>query len=291
MTKRTTARRLLTLALLAALAAPALAHQGHSHGGTATVQIQGQDYKFVTPASVSTGWTTFEFGNTGKEAHHMQLVRLPSGMTQASFLAGLKENEGATLARVEMVGGVGMLLPGQSQRITVNLAEPGTYIALCFVPDAAGVPHLALGMAQTFQVTRAAGTAQAQPPRADLQVKLVDYGFELPGGVTITEGPQVWEVLNNGPEGHEMLIFRLAPGKTMDDVAAYLQKPGGPMPVIPMGGAQAVTKGHTSYAHLNLTPGDYLLLCGVPSPTHQGAPHAALGMIRPFKVVAKTAAR
>ncbi|SMB82905.1 hypothetical protein [Deinococcus hopiensis] len=286
MTKTNAARHLLTLALTAALTAPALAHAGHTHG-QAPVQVQAQDHKFATPAGVTTGWTTFELKNTGQEPHHMQLVRLPGGMTQADFLAKLRENEGAALAGVEMVGGVGMLLPGQAQRVTVNLAEPGTYLELCFVPDAKGVPHLALGMVQSFQVTT--GAAQAQPPKADLKVKLVDYGFELPKGVAITEGPQVWEVTNAGPEGHEMLVFRIAPGKTMADVAAYMQKPEGPMPIIPAGGAQAVTKGRTSYAHLNLAPGDYILLCGVPSPSHQGAPHAALGMIRPFKVVAKTA--
>ncbi|MDB5046128.1 MAG: hypothetical protein JWQ08_2178 [Deinococcus sp.] len=285
--KTLTAARLLTLALLTALTGPALAHQGHSHTSPA-VTIQSQDYKFVGPTSIPTGWTTFELRNAGKEPHHMQLVRLPSGMTQAAFLANLKQNEGAALASVEMVGGVGLLLPGQAQQVTLQLTEPGTYLELCFVPDAKGVPHLALGMVNAFQVTRAPGTAaQAQPPKADLQVKLQDFGFELPKGVTITEGAQVWAVENAGPEGHEMLVFRLAPGKTMADVAAYMAKPEGPMPMFPAGGAQAVTQGHTSYAHLNLTPGEYLLLCGIPSPANKGAPHAALGMIRPFRVVAK----
>lgn len=288
---KTAARRLLTLALSAALAAPALAHQGHTHAA-APVQVQGQDHKFVTPASVPTGWTTFELRNTGKEPHHMQLVRLGAGMTQEGFLAGLRENEGATLARVEMVGGVGMLLPGQAQQVTINLAQPGTYLEVCFVPDAKGVPHLALGMVQAFTVVQAApGGAAAQPPKADLKVRLVDFGFELPKGVKISAGPQVWAVENAGPEGHEMLLFRLAPGKTLADVEAYMKQPAGPMPMIPAGGAQAVSKGLTSYAHLNLTPGEYLLLCAIPSPAKGGAPHAALGMIRPFTVQAKTAQR
>ncbi|THF68177.1 hypothetical protein E7T06_17745 [Deinococcus sp. Arct2-2] len=287
MTKTTALRPLLTLALIATLAGPALAHTGHTHA-PAAVQVRGQDYKFVTPASVKMGWTTFELKNTGQEPHHLQIVRLPGHMTQADFLTKLKENEGAALASVDLVGGVGMLLPGQAQQVTLNLTEPGTYLELCFIPDAKGVPHLALGMVQSFQVTKGAG-AQTQPPQAGLQVKLVDYGFELPKGRAITEGPQVWEVMNGGPEGHEMLVFRIAPGKTVEDVAAYLKQPEGPMPLIPMGGAQAVAQGRTSYAHLNLTPGDYLLLCGIPSPSHQGAPHAALGMIRPFTVVAKTA--
>lgn len=88
-----------------------------------------------------------------------------------------------------------------------------------------------------------------------------------------------------------MLVFRIAPGKTMEDVNAYFQKPEGPMPMIPAGGAQAVTKGRTSYAQLNLTPGDHLLLCFIPSPARGGAPHATLGMVRPFTVVTKAAGK
>ena len=34
-----------------------------------------------------------------------------------------------------------------------------------------------------------------------------------------------------------------------------------------------------------------LMVCMVPSPGHQGAPHAALGMVRPFTVAAKSAQR
>lgn len=288
MTQTNTVRRFLTLALSAALAAPAFAHQGHH--APPVVQVEGQDYKFVGPKSLAAGWTTFEFKNSGKEPHHVQLVRLPGGTSAEQFLAQLKQNEGAALASVEMVGGVGLLVPGASQRVTLNLREAGTYLELCFVPDAKGVPHLALGMVNSFNVTAPAGEA-AELPHADLKVKLVDFGFELPKGQPITAGEQIWEVQNAGPEGHEMLIFALAPGKTMDDVNAYFKKPEGPLPAIPMGGAQAVTKGNSSFVHLNLAPGNYFLLCGVPSPAKGGAPHMALGMIRPFTVVAKSAAR
>lgn len=277
-------RLLAALSFSLLLSVPALAQGGMDHPMPA-VQVSGSDYAFAGPASLSTGWTTFEFSNSGQEAHHLQLVRLPAGMTQESFLAGLQENEGATLAKVDMVGGVGMLLPGQKAQATVNLDQPGTYLELCFVPDEKGVPHLALGMVRAFQVK--AGTTSAKPPKADLTVKLMDFGIELPEGVTIKAGPQVWQVDNAGPEEHELTIMRLAPGKTMADVAAYLQKPEGPMPVLPAGGAQGVGKGRSSFISLNLEAGDYVLLCAIPSPANHGAPHAALGMIRPLTVVAR----
>ncbi|MFC4453905.1 hypothetical protein [Deinococcus sonorensis] len=280
-------RTTLALTLTTLLLAPvAQAHQGTM---PATVQVQGKDYSFGSPKTLPTGWTTFEFKNDGQEPHHMQLVRLPDGMTQDTFLANLKQNEGATLAQVDMVGGVGVLMPGQSQQITLNLTDPGTYLELCFVPDAKGVPHLALGMVSAVQVT-ASQAASAEPPHADLKVKLQDFGFELPKGATIHEGTQVWEIENVGPEGHEMAILQIAPGKTLDDISKYVASPEGAPPFIFAGGAQAVTSGHTSYAQLNLKAGNYVLVCFLPSPTHKGMPHMALGMVRPFTVEAGSAA-
>ncbi len=282
--------RLFAIAALSALiATSAVAQSGMDHAMPG-LQVVGSDYRYSNPGALSTGWNTIEFRNTGREAHHLQLVRLPDGMTQASFLAKLKENEGAALASVEMVGGVGMLLPGQSQQVTLNLDTPGTYLELCFVPDEKGVPHLALGMVNTLQV-KASAQATSAAPKADLKVKLMDFAFELPEDAIIQAGPQVWEVENAGPEGHEMAIMRLAPGKTLADLDAYMKNPEGPMPMIPVGGAQAVTQGRTSYLNVNLEAGDYVLLCFLPSPANAGARHAALGMVRPFTVVARTASR
>ena len=48
--------------------------------------------------------------------------------------------------------GLGALSPGQTSWLALDLA-PGTYIALCFVPDReTGVPHALMGMVQVFTV-------------------------------------------------------------------------------------------------------------------------------------------
>ncbi|MEZ4529990.1 MAG: hypothetical protein R2855_03080 [Thermomicrobiales bacterium] len=42
--------------------------------------------------------------------------------------------------------------PGQDQSSELDLA-PGTYIAVCFIPDmATGMPHAMMGMAASFTV-------------------------------------------------------------------------------------------------------------------------------------------
>ncbi|PNY79474.1 hypothetical protein [Deinococcus koreensis] len=270
-----------TLSAALALGSTSLAHAGHG-----AAQVEGKDYAFTTLAPMTTGWTTFAFKNTGKELHHFQIARLPDGQTFDAFVADLKARGEAAAAGVEFVGGVGLLLPGASQTATVNLNRPGTYVQLCFVPDAKGVPHLALGMLNAFQVQAAAGDATAgtanAAPRADVQISLEDFGFQMPG--SIKAGKQVWQIVNKGPEPHEAMIFRLLPGKTVADALAGLANPAGPQAAMPVGGLQAVNKGRSSYADLNLEAGDYLLLCLIPSAAQGGKPHFALGMARPFAV-------
>ncbi|MBB6099838.1 plastocyanin [Deinobacterium chartae] len=285
MNVRSLTRQLFRTALTAAvLAAPALAHDGHDHG-LSVLRIEGKDHSYSNPAAVQPGWTRVEFRNTGQEAHHVQIIRLPRGQTAQGFLSELAKNEGAALASAEMVGGVGMITPGSSGSVTLDLQEEGTYLTVCFVTDAKGVPHLALGMVGSFEVKGERQTTQ--PPKASVKVQLEDFSFQLPE--TLVAGKQVWEVVNAGPEPHEMLIFKLAPGKTMADFAEYMAKPEGPMPAIPVGGAQAANKGRSSFVDLDLEAGEYILVCAIPSAAHHGETHAALGMIRPITVAAGTA--
>jgi hypothetical protein len=167
----------------------------------------------------------------------------------------------------------------------LELDQAGTYFVLCFIPNADGVPHLALGMASPIEVVEAEVATEA--PEVDLVVTLIDFEFDLPE--QIPAGLQTWEVVNTGPEVHEMNLMALLPGKTMADVEAYMQNPAGEMPMTFAGGVQALSVGKRNFITLDLEPGTYIALCFVPSPEMDGAPHMALGMIQPFTVVATTA--
>lgn len=271
-------RTVMFAALTAALCGGGLAHQGHTTG--APVQVNGKDYAFSAGAALPGGWTTFTFTNTGKELHHFQIARLPAGQTFEGFVADLKARGEAATADLTFVGGVGLEAPGGKGTVTVNLDQPGTYVQLCFVPDAKGVPHFALGMMNAFQVTDAANGAAE--PKADVAVTLEDFGINIPQ--EIRAGRQVWGVRNKGPEPHEMMLFRMLPGKSVTDLIAMFANPAAAPAGIPMGGVQAAATGRINYADLELAPGDYLLVCLIPSPAHQGKSHAALGMVRPFTV-------
>jgi hypothetical protein len=96
---------------------------------------------------------------------------------------------------------------------------------------------------------------------------LSDYSFTLTK--PLAAGKQMIAVVQNGPQPDEVEIFRFAPGKTMDDLGKWME---GPPPAAAIGGVSAGVPGIRSYFTVDLTPGDYALLCFVPD-ARDGKPH------------------
>ena len=143
------------------------------------------------------------------------------------------------------------------------------------------MPHLAKGMIADFEVTAAAGQAVVPEPKADQEVKLLDFSFVLPQ--TIKPGKQIWKVSNIGQQPHEMMLLKLGAGKTLDDALAFMKNPTGAPPFADVGGYQAVNPSVTGWLSLDLAAGNYIAICHVPDPASHKE-HADLGMLLPFTV-------
>ena len=112
--------------------------------------IDMMEFAFDIPAQLPAGPQTWEIRNIGEQVHHMVLFRLNEGATLDDVLAFAETMQGPPPG--EEVGYTAILSPEVSNYVTHDLA-PGTYAALCFLPDYdTGVPHVALGMAAEFEV-------------------------------------------------------------------------------------------------------------------------------------------
>lgn len=131
----------------------------------------------------------------------------------------------------------------------------------------------------------AAAPAAPEPaaPRT-VHVIATDFAFQAPD--TLAAGLTTFHLMNNGKELHQIVFLRLAPGQTMADFEKMnlaappppeLHLIGGPSPAVPGGSAEAT---------VDLAPGQYVMLCGIPSP--DGKPHLAKGMVRALTVTAST---
>ncbi|HEU4883067.1 MAG TPA: plastocyanin/azurin family copper-binding protein, partial [Longimicrobium sp.] len=150
---------------------------------------------------------------------------------------------------------------------------------LCVIPSKDGVPHMMKGMVKPLTVTPAVSEARMAP--ADVQVTLRDYAFELTP--ELTAGRHTLRVQNAAAQPHEVVLMKLAPGKTAQDLLAWMQTEQGAPPAMPMGGTTLLSTGEFNQLTLDVEPGEYALLCFVPD-ARDGAPHVAHGMVRQITV-------
>ena len=231
---------------------------------------------------MSAGMTKMVMTNTGRELHHQQLMTVPEGMSSEDLIAGLLSGEaGPPPPVVTAAGGVGPIGPGFTGTATLNMTA-GNYLIVCFIPNAEGVPHMALGMVKPITVVESSEPV-ATLPNAKVSIDMVDFGFSL--SAPIGAGSQNINVINKGEQDHEAFLIRLAPGATaMDFVGAFApDAPPGPPPGEALGGFQSIASGGGGIFEADITPGNYAFLCFVEDP-NTGAPHFALGMLEEFSI-------
>jgi len=245
------------------------------------VTITTRDFAFEGPDTIPGGLTTLVLKNEGTTLHHVQLIRLTEGKTFADFGATMKSMKPTDPPPtwIEEAGGVNAPMPGAEASAMVNI-EPGTYALICFVDTPDKVPHFAKGMMKALTVTAAPAVA-ASAPEADITLTLKDYSFTF--STPPTQGNHVIKVENSGTQHHEVLFVKLDAGKTVDDLAKWADTYKGPPPGAPMGGTPGFMPGNTHYVPLELTAGNYVVLCFLPD-AKDGKPHLQHGMVLPFTV-------
>lgn len=244
---------------------------------THTAHVKATEFAFVAPDTIPAGWTTFHLMNDGTMLHHVAIVRLDSGKTLADVEAALKTQGPPPKWFVE-VGGPNAPDPKAQANATLNM-QPGSYVLLCFVDIPGNVPHFAKGMVRPLTVV--ASTAPSTEPTADVNIALADYSFTTTGAVK--PGHHTVKVTNNGPQSHEVELVHLAPGKTLKDFAAWLDKMDGPPPASAIGGVVGMAPGTSNYFDVDLVAGNYAFLCFLPD-AKDGKRHLEHGMVKEFKV-------
>jgi hypothetical protein len=243
------------------------------------VDVTATEFAFRMPDTIPAGVTTFKLTDAGQQLHHMQLIKLEDGKTLADLAAALKKPGPLPSWAIES-GGPNPPRPGGGVSELTQMVEPGNYAVVCFVPGPDGLPHLAKGMAKPLTVV--ASDAPAAPaPEADVTVTLADYGFHT--SQPLTAGKHTIKIHNAGPQDHELILLKLAPGKSVQDVAKWIDHMQGPPPAEPLGGVAGIHTGQDVYLTVDLAPGEYGFLCEVPD-AKDGKPHAAHGMMSQFKI-------
>ncbi len=263
---------LLVTALLVGLFAQGVGAQSQIQ----EITIRITDAGVEAPAQANAGLTTLIVENATGEPQGVAIARLKPGKTMEELQAAFQqENEAAIFALLEFSGAV-PVHPNGRNRVVLTLLEGMNLVAA----QAGGEPKM-------MQVMAATGPA-APEPTSNLSASLRDYAISLPS--EIQTGKQTWKITNQGPQTHELLYARIAPGKTFEDVVAAVQAegpPSGPPPIeeATFGGLGPMSPTLNAWIEADLQPGNYVAVCFLPDQA-TGKPHAALGMITPFRVTA-----
>jgi hypothetical protein len=110
---------------------------------------------------------------------------------------------------------------------------------------------------------------------------LSDYDFQL--STPLTAGRRVIRSDNSAEQPHELVFVKLNPGKTAQDLAEWATKMEGPPPGVPVPGTSPMSKGMSNTVVVDVTAGDYALVCFVPD-AKDGRPHLAHGMLKQITV-------
>jgi uncharacterized cupredoxin-like copper-binding protein len=248
------------------------------------VTIEVTDYAFLTlPPMIPAGLTTIRLVNKGKTLHHLQLNRLRNGKGLRDMLKDF--SPGAPLPTyMSGSGGPSAAWSGQTIEVTTIL-EPGTYGVICWVPAADHQLHLQKGMLGQITVTHSKPVVTPPVlPKADIIVTAFDFNYTM--DKPITAGRRTIRFLNRGPQNHEFVLVRLAKGKSVRDAQAWAERgQTGEMPGVMLSGVAAIAPGGAANVTNTFEPGEYAILCFVPSNNDKkGLPHVHYGMMQQFSV-------
>ena len=144
-------------------------------------------------------------------------------------------------------------------------------------------------MFRTLSLLLAVGVTAPAPALKPTVVTVHASEFAFTAPKNASAGTITFRMVNDGKQLHHLAIIKLLNGKTAKDFMESMKKPGPPPAwTVAVGGPNAIAPGQTTDATLTLEPGNYILVCFVPSPGDP-TPHVMKGMISALTITPSSA--
>ena len=243
----------MKLVLMSFLAGSILAlcagcNSGDDGGGGNVLTVKAVEYSYSLSGDLKGGVVTFAVENAGGTIHEFAFGSVEPGHSTDEIIAAVETGE--DLPWLEDLGGVPVMSAGQKGKLTREL-DPGKYVFLCFIPNAEGQPHAALGMIETFEIT---GEGDVEFPEADAIIEAQAGTFVVPED--LSAGQQTLELKNSASAEGGFLLVAFEEGETFDTVGAWFEAGlQGEAPAVFLGGMQIVQPGESVFYDVELESG------------------------------------
>lgn len=244
------------------------------------IDVTMTDFELDIPAEIPAGFVRVTATNDGAVEHHLILAKLKDGVTVDALLQTMATDQAAGEAMIEYRGGPNGVAPGGSESAQLNL-DAGDYIALCVIPDAEGVAHVAHGMFAPVTVTGEDAPADLSAVDVEATISLTDYDFTMSDGF---DGKGLVLATVNAPQPHEVAVYRIGEGGSMEEFMKMLGRDPSITPEIAArytlaGGLTPIASGTSAVIEFDLEPGDYVFICFVADAT-DSLPHFLHNMVK-----------
>jgi hypothetical protein len=220
--------------------------------------VIARDTSLEVSPTVPAGLTTVRLTITGPIRRELVVHRIPAGTMPADLARGAAGRPERWFDRWSFGGPAVPRDSAPDATATLDL-RPGRYALVAYEVDAAG---RARGDKYIWRDVTAVAASVLIPARfavPDLTVKLKDSRVDVSGPVRT--GQRILQVENAGGRPHEMVVGRLKPGKTIDDVRRWDRDRSDPLPFVYVGGLTPMSNGVTAQTKLVLQTGMHVVLC------------------------------
>jgi hypothetical protein len=248
--------------------------------GQRVLNVVARNGSIEMSPTVPAGITTIRLTINGGVKREVVVHRVPAGTTPEDLVRGAAGRPERWFEQWSFGGPTAPRDSAPDATATIDL-RPGRYAVVAYEVDSAGRPR---GDKYVWRDVTAIAAAVLIPARfavPDVTIRIKDSKVDVLGSVRT--GQRILQVENAGARPHELLIGRLKPGKTVDDVRRWDRDRADAPPFVYVGGLTPMSNGGTAQTKLLLQTGVHVVFCPM---RHAGSHERDYqrGVIASFKV-------